>query len=145
MNVFEQMLDNVDVPELIAEQVSKAAINGEIAAVWDELSPHIDKIFQKSPTAAAICAVSMMVAYTGDQLADQIKFGESPEDPGKKVHPNFCIMAIAILAVNTLKASKQALEKKKSGDGNGNEEKGQDSNESGEEGSEEASSDSGST
>jgi hypothetical protein len=127
MSEFEQMMADIAVPEMIAKSISEAAKQGEVAAVWEELAPLVDKTFGDCSTAAGVCAVSMMVAYVGDKLAEQVKFGESPEDEGENVHPNFCIMAIALMAVNTLKASKIALEMAKAaknGDGDGGEEEG---------------------
>ncbi len=145
MSDFEQMMSNIEVPEAIATQISKAANNGEVAKAWEQMSPIVDDAFKTCSTAAAVAAISMMVAYTGDQLAGQMKFGQEEDDCTEKVHPNFCIMAIALMAINTLKASTEAWEKHK-GDGDGDEEKGQDSKESGEEESgEKASSDAGST
>ena len=124
MSEFEQMMANIDVPTEIAKQVSDSAESEEIAAVWSKLAPLVDETFGTCSTGAAVCAVGMMVAYVGDQLSEQIMFGESPEDKGEKVHPNFCIMAIALLAVNTLKASRVAWDDKKSGDNDGDEKEG---------------------
>jgi len=122
MSEFEQMMADINVPEEIAKQLSDAATNGEILEVWERLAPTVDKCFGDCSTAAGVCAVSMMVAYVGDQLSNTVKFGKSPEDEGENVHPNFCIMAIALLAVNTLKASRAALEAANFGDGDGSEE-----------------------
>lgn len=122
MSEFEQMMAEIDVPEEIAQQLSDAATNGEILAVWKKLAPAVDKCMIDASTAAGVCAMGMMVAYVGDQLSQNVKFGKSPEDVGENVHPNFCIMAIALIAVNTLKASRAALELAKKEDGDGNEE-----------------------
>lgn len=124
MSEFEQMMADIQVPEAIAKSISDAAKSGEVAEVWEKLAPLVDDTFGSCSTAAGVCAVSMMVAYVGDKLAAQVKFGESPEDEGENVHPNFCIMAIALMAVNTLKASRAALDEKKAGDGDGEQEKG---------------------
>lgn len=119
MSEFEQMMAEINVPEEIAQQLSDSATNGEILAVWEKLAPAVDKCMIDASTAAGVCAMGMMVAYVGDQLSQNVKFGKSPEDVGENVHPNFCIMAIALIAVNTLKASRAALELAKKGDGDG--------------------------
>jgi len=124
MSEFEQMMADIQVPEAIAKSISESAISGEVAEVWEKLAPMIDDAFGNCSTAAGVCAVGMMVSYVGDQLSAQIKFGESPEDEGKNVHPNFCIMAIALLAINTLKVSRAALDAKKSESGDGEQESG---------------------
>lgn len=124
MSEFEQMLADINVPEEIARQLSDSATNGEILEVWEKLAPAVDKCMIGASTAAGVCAMGMMLAYVSDQLSKNVKFGKSPEDVGENVHPNFCIMAIALIAVNTLKASEAANENAKKGDGDGGEEKG---------------------
>ncbi len=128
MKEFEQMMAEINVPEEIATQISESANNGEILAVWEKLAPAVDKTLKNVSTAAGVCAIGMMLAYVADQLSRNVVFGVSSEDVGENVHPNFCIMAIALLAVNTLKASKTALKAANDGDGDGKEnekEKGQ--------------------
>jgi len=124
MSEFEQMMAEIDVPEEIAKQLSASATNGEILEVWELLAPAVDKSLIDASTAAGVCAIAMMLAYVADQLSRNVKFGKSPEDEGENVHPNFCIMAIALLAVNTLKASEAAQKLAKNGDGDGGKEKG---------------------
>lgn len=124
MSEFEQMMAEINVPEEIAKQLSEAANNGEILAVWEKLAPAVDKSLENASTAAGICAIGLMLAYVADQLSQKVKFGKSPEDEGENVHPNFCIMAIALLAVNTLKAAHAALEAANDGDGDGEENEG---------------------
>jgi hypothetical protein len=111
MSEFEQMMAEIHVPEEVALQISKAASNGEILRVWNELVPAVDKVFGNCNTADATCALSMLVAYIAEKLAKQIKFGESPEDEGEAIHPNFAIMAIALMAVQTYRRSVEAREK----------------------------------
>ena len=121
MSEFEQMMAEINVPEEIATQISAAATNGEILKVWERLAPQFDECLGDSSFPVGVCALSMMVAYVGDKLSEQVKFGKSPEDEGETVHANFCIMAIVLLAVNTLKASYAAQEQAKKGDGDGEE------------------------
>jgi len=128
MSEFEQMMADIDVPEEIAKQISDAATNGEILEVWEELAPKVDECLVGCSTAVGVCAIAMMMAYVGDQLSNAVKFGKSPDDEGENVHPNFCVMAIALLAVNTLKASKTAWDEHKAannGDGDGGEKEGE--------------------
>lgn len=122
MSEFEQMMAEIDVPEEIAKQLSDSATNGEILAVWERLAPAVDKCMLGASTAAGVCAMGMMLAYISDQLSRNVKFGKDPEDEGENVHPNFCIMAIALIAVNTLKASRAALQAANNGDGDGSKE-----------------------
>ncbi len=121
MSEFEQMMAEIQVPEAIALQISQAAVNGEVLKKWEQIAPAIDEIFGNDATADCICALAMLNAYIGEKLAMNIKFGESEEDEGDNVHPNFCIMAIALIAVQTLAASKALTEK---GDEDGGQEKG---------------------
>lgn len=126
MSEFEQMMADIAVPEAIAHQISKAAINGEVLKKWEQLAPAIDEIFGNDSTADCVCALAMLNAYIGEKLARNIKFGESEDDEGENVHPNFCIMAIALIAVNTYAASIAARDAANdNGDGDGNEEKGE--------------------
>ena len=98
-----------------------AAKNGEIVAVWEKMAPAVDESLLGASTAEGVCAISMMLAYVAGNLSDNVKFGTSPEDEGETVHPNFCIMAIALLAVNTMKASLIAQQSANDGDGDGEE------------------------
>jgi hypothetical protein len=117
---FEQMMSEINVPEEIAEQIAGNAPNGEVLEIWNELTEVVNEIFDDKPTAPCICALGMLVGFIGDKLSKNIVFGDSPEAKGENVHPNFCIMAIALLGVNSLQAAK-ALEE---GHGDGKENEG---------------------
>jgi len=121
MSEFEQMMADINIPEEIAKQMADSTTNGEILEVWERMAPKIDESFGDCSTAAGICAVGMMLAYVGEELSKAVAFGKSAEDGGENVHPNFCIMAIALLAVNTVKASQAAREAANDGDGDGEE------------------------
>ena len=99
----------INVPEEIAEQIAGSAPNGEVLEIWNELTEVVNDIFDDKPTAPCICALGMLVGFIGDKLSKNIVFGDSPEAKGENVHPNFCIMAIALLGVNSLQAAR-ALE-----------------------------------
>ncbi len=118
MSEFEQMLADINIPEEIAKQMAESTTNGEILEVWKRLSSAVDEAFGDCSTATGICAVGMLVAYVGEQLSGAVAFGKSPEDEGENVHPNFCVMAIALLAVNALKFQEAA----NNGDGDGDQE-----------------------
>ena len=121
MSEFEQMMAEINVPEEIAQQIAGSAVNAEVVEVWEELTEVVNTIFDDKPTAPCICALGMLVGFIGDKLSKNIVFGDSPEATGENVHPNFCIMAIALLGVNSLKAAK-ALE---DGDEDGEQGKGE--------------------
>lgn len=108
MSEFEQMMAEINVPEEIATQISAAANSADLLILWKRLSAVTDEVFKDADTATGVCALAMLNAYIGEKLSENVKFGKSPEDPGETVHPNFCIMAIALLAVNTLKATNAA-------------------------------------
>jgi len=131
MSEFEQMLAEINVPEEIAHQIGLSANSGDVLAMWEKLTVAVDEVWENAPTADCICALAMLLAFTGEKLAANVKFGKSPEDEGETVHPNFCIMAIALIAVNTLRASQAAREANDLGDGDGSEENQKSSKESG--------------
>jgi len=124
MTEFEQMMAEIDVPEIIAQQIGSAATNADVLEMWERLSPAIDEIWGNAPTADCICALAMLLAFTGEKLAMNVKFGKNPEDDGEPVHPNFCIMAIALMAVSTLRASQSARAANETGENDGNETEG---------------------
>jgi len=121
MSDFEQMLAEINVPEEIAHQIATSATPGDVLAMWETLTAAVDEVWGNAPTADCICSLAMLLAFTGEKLAANVKFGKSPEDEGENVHPNFCIMAIALIAVNTLKASQSARSDNDLGDGDGGE------------------------
>jgi len=122
MSAFEQMLAEMDVPMEIARQMSVGAVNTEVAALWERLAPAVDETFEDASTAAGVCAIAMLVAYIGEKLAANVKFGVEGDDVGDTVHPNFCIMAIAVLALRTFEAASAEADK---GDNHGNEKEGE--------------------